>query len=182
MRVKSKSMFVIRVLLTTLFAATSIVVAAQQPLATPPTADGTIVRPAEVPIGTEWERWSGGRYRITPGDVLEVAFTFAPEFNQTITVQPDGYVTLRDVRDLRAQGRTVAQLEEEIQAAYGEFLREPALSITLKEFEAPYFIATGEVQRPGRYELRGALTLTQAIAVAGGFTEGATRSYVVLYR
>jgi polysaccharide export outer membrane protein len=130
----------------------------------------------------EWSHWTSGRYRITPGDVLEVTFPFVPELNQTVTVQPDGYITLKEIRDIRVQGRTVAQVTEDVLAAYTAFVREPAATVVLKEFQRPYFVASGEVEQPGRYELRGATTLTQALALAGGPRRGANVSQVVLYR
>lgn len=161
-------------------AAVALPAAAQQPM--PPAAD--VVSPADASeaIADEWTRWTDGRYRITPGDVLEITFPFVPELDQTITVQPDGYVTLKDVQDIRAQGRTVPQLKADVLAAYERFVREPVFTITLKEFEKPYFIANGEVGKPGRYELRGATTLTQALAIAGGTTSAANTSNIVLYR
>jgi polysaccharide export outer membrane protein len=149
----------------------------------PPPGDAAVLAvPADEAIEAEWTRWTNGRYRITPGDVLEVTFPFVPELNHTVTVQPDGYISLKDARDIRAQGRTVAQLREEVLAVYSEFVREPAFTVTLKEFEKPYFLANGEVHKPGRYELRGATTLTQALAIAGGLTHGANTSRIVLYR
>jgi polysaccharide export outer membrane protein len=160
-------------------------VSAQQPSpATTPAPSGEAVSGSLASDASEgeWTRWTNGRYRITPGDVLEVTFPFVPELNQTVMVQPDGYISLKDTRDVRAQGRTVAQLKDDLLAAYGAFVREPVFTLALKEFEKPYFIANGEVQKPGRYELRGATTLTQAVAVAGGFTHGANTSRVVLYR
>jgi polysaccharide biosynthesis/export protein len=154
--------------------------AAQQ---SPPPRDAAVpASPVGEEIDAEWTRWTNGRYRITPGDVLEVTFPFVPELNQTVMVQPDGYISLKDTRDVRAQGRTVAQLKEDVLAAYSAFVREPVFTIALKEFEKPYFLANGEVQKPGRYELRGATTLTQAVAIAGGFTRGAHTAKVVLYR
>jgi len=130
----------------------------------------------------EWTLWSGGRYRLTPGDVLEVRFAFVPELDQTITVQPDGYVALKDAGDLRIQGRTVPEARAAILEAYGGIVRRPDVSVILKEFEKPYFIASGEVNRPGKYELRGAMTASQAIAYAGGFTGKAKPSQVVVFR
>ena len=155
-------------------------IAAQQ---SPPPGDAAVhAAPAGEAIEAEWTRWTNGRYRITPGDVLEVTFPFVPELNQTVTVQPDGYIRLKEARDIRAQGRTVAQLREDVLAVYSEFVREPTFTVTLKEFEKPYFLANGEVHKPGRYELRGATTLTQALAIAGGLTHGANTSRIVLYR
>jgi polysaccharide biosynthesis/export protein len=137
---------------------------------------------ADEAIAQEWTRWTSGRYRLTPGDVLEFSFPFVPELNQTVTVQPDGYVTLKEIADIRVQGRTVTQVKEDVIEAYRQFLRDPVVTVTLKEFERPYFVANGEVQKPGRYELRGATTLTQALAVAGGTTTGANTSRIVIYR
>jgi polysaccharide export outer membrane protein len=131
---------------------------------------------------TEWMHWTSGRYRITPGDVLELTFPFVPELNQSVAVQPDGYITLKDIADLRAQGRTVAQLKADVLAAYAPFVRDPVVTVALKQFETPYFVAGGEVTKPGRYELRGATTLTQALAVAGGATTRANVSNVMLLR
>jgi polysaccharide export outer membrane protein len=80
------------------------------------------------------------------------------------------------------QGRTLPELKALLHEAYAEILREPAITIILKEFEKPYFIAAGEVARPGKYELRGATTLTQGMALAGGQTALAKHSQVILFR
>lgn len=144
--------------------------------------------PRVEPIGpatnaeADWAPWIGGRYRLTPGDVLELRFPFVPELDQTLTIQPDGFVTLRDGGELRLQGRTVPQARASILEAYVGIVRSPVLSLTLKEFEKPYFIASGEVTRPGKYELRGATTVTQALALAGGFNSKAKPSQVVIFR
>jgi polysaccharide export outer membrane protein len=124
----------------------------------------------------------GGRYRLTPTDVIDVTFPYVPEFNQTLTVQPDGYVMLRAVGELRVQGRTVPEARLLIGEAYQRILRDPVITIVLKEFERPYFIAAGEVNKPGKFELRGATTVTQAVAVAGGLTTSGKSSQVVLFR
>lgn len=134
------------------------------------------------PADTEWTRWTSGRYRLTPSDVIELRFPFVPELDQTLTVQPDGYVTLREVGDLRVQGRTMPQVKADLLEAYGRIVRDPVFTVVLKEFEKPYFVIAGEVTRPGRYDLRGATTLTQALAYAGGPTAKAKLSDVVIFR
>jgi polysaccharide export outer membrane protein len=126
--------------------------------------------------------WSSGRYRLTPSDVIELRFPYVPEFDQTVTVQPDGYVSLRVVGDLRVAGRTLPQFKEMLNEAYTDVLREPVINVILKEFEKPYFVAAGEVARPGKYELRGATTLTQGLVVAGGHTRDAKHSQVIIFR
>jgi polysaccharide biosynthesis/export protein len=126
--------------------------------------------------------WTSGRYRITPGDVLELTFPLVPEFNQLVSVQPDGYVSLLSIGDVRVQGRTVRQVKDALVEAYESILLKPELTVVLKEFEKPYFIAAGEVAKPGKYELRGATTVTQALAVSGGQTRAARTSQVLLFR
>ena len=61
-------------------------------------------------------------------------------------------------------------------------LHDPELTVTLRDFDKPYFIASGEVMRPGKYELRGDATVTGAVAIAGGFNGQAKHSQVVLFR
>jgi len=122
------------------------------------------------------------RYKIGAGDQFDVNFDLSPEFNQTVTVQPDGYVTLRGVGDLHVQELTVPELTQTLRTAYSKILNDPIISVVLKDFEKPYFIADGQVGKPGKYELRGEMTLTEAIAVAGGFQDTAKHSQVLLFR
>ena len=125
--------------------------------------------------------WTSGRYRITPSDVLELHFPYVPEFNQTVTVQPDGYISLIGAGDIRVQGWSLPEAKALLAEAYQSIMRDPVVNIVLKEFEKPYFIVSGEVSKPGKYELRGATTLTQGMALAGGHTEAAKHSHVLLF-
>ena len=122
------------------------------------------------------------RYRINPSDTLELNFAHTPEFNQTVTVQPDGYITLRDVGDLQAAGHTLPELTESIKAAYSKILQDPEINVDPKEFEKPFFTVGGQVGKPGKFDWYGDITLTQAIAIAGGFTDASKHSQVLLFR
>jgi len=121
-------------------------------------------------------------YRLRKSDVIEIKFNFAPEFDQTLSVQPDGYIAPRGMDELYVAGLTVAELRGTIKEAYSTTLHDPEVTVTLKDFEKPYFIATGAVAHPGKYELRGDSTVTEGVALAGGFTEQAKHSEVVLFR
>jgi polysaccharide export outer membrane protein len=121
-------------------------------------------------------------YRLCKSDIVEVDFTFSPEFNQTVSVQPDGFITLKGVPQLHAEGITMPELEVAIQAAYAGMLNDPEITIVLKDFDKPSFIAGGEVGHPGKYELRADITVTAAIEIAGGFTPQAKHSQVILFR
>jgi polysaccharide biosynthesis/export protein len=122
------------------------------------------------------------RYLLRPADVIELTFEFTPEFNQVVPVQPDGFVTLRGIGDLHASGKNVGEFKLQVVKAYSAILNNPSVSVMLKEFEKPFFTAAGHVSRPGRYDIRGDITVTEAVAVAGGFDQIARDSKVVLYR
>jgi polysaccharide export outer membrane protein len=123
------------------------------------------------------------RYKIAPGDSFDLNFELSPEFNQTaVAVQPDGFVTLRGIGDLNVQGQTVPELTQTLRGAYNKILNDPIISVILKDFEKPYFVADGQIGKPGKYDLRGDTTLTQAIAIAGGFKDSSRHSQVLLFR
>jgi len=121
-------------------------------------------------------------YRLRPSDVVEISFTVAPEFNQTLIVQPDGYVMLKDAGMVDVEGLNLEEFSQAVQKAYLGYLHDPQAAVVLKEFERPYFIVGGEVGRPGKYELRSDTTVAEAVQIAGGLTQQAKHSQVVLFR
>jgi|SRR5436190_3878124 len=122
------------------------------------------------------------RYRLQPGDVLDVQFRYSPEFNQTVTVQPDGYITLDIGGDLKVAGFTVEQTRAAILRQASTRLQDPVATVVLKEFQRPYFVVAGEVAQPGKIEMRERVTALQAIMLAGGMKETAKSSQVVVFR
>jgi polysaccharide biosynthesis/export protein len=122
------------------------------------------------------------RYKIESGDTFDVNFEYAPEFNQTTTVQPDGFITLREIGDVHVAGQTVPELTHTLCESYGKIMASPSIAVVLKDFEKPYFVAGGQVAHPGKYTLRGDTTLTEAVAMAGGFTTSSKHSQVLLFR
>ena len=125
---------------------------------------------------------TANRYRLQPGDVLEVQFRYSPEFNQTVTVQPDGYITIEIGGDLKVAGFTIEQTREAILRQARTRLQDPVATIVLKEFQRPYFVVAGEVSQPGKIEMRERVTAIQAIMLAGGMKETAKSSQVVVFR
>jgi len=121
-------------------------------------------------------------YRLRCSDVLEIDLTFSPDFNQVATVQPDGYLPLKGVDQLYVEGLTVPELQAAVRRAYTGVLHDPEVTVVLKDFDKPYFIAAGEVGHPGKYDLRADTTVTEAVAIAGGFTARAKHSQLVLFR
>jgi len=122
------------------------------------------------------------RYRLRKSDVIEIKFRLSPEFDQTVTIQPDGFITLDGAGDIKVEDKTVPELKEAIRRAYQGILHEPVITVSLKDFNKPSFIVAGQVGHPGKYELRSDTTLVEALAIAGDITTAAKHSQVVLFR
>lgn len=121
------------------------------------------------------------RYQLHSADVLELTFPFTPEFNQTVAVQPDGFISLRGVDGIPVQGQTLPQVSASLRKAYASILHEPVVDVELKDFQKPYFIVGGEVGHPGKYDLRGETTTTEGVAIAGGLKDSAKNSQLLLF-
>jgi polysaccharide export outer membrane protein len=122
------------------------------------------------------------RYRLCASDVIAVTFPLTPEFDQTVSIQPDGFVSLAGAGDIHLESLDTEESVAAIRAAYAKILHDPIVTIELKDFRKPYFSVGGQVNRPGRYDLRGDTRATEAVAIAGGFTEAAKHSQVLLFR
>jgi polysaccharide export outer membrane protein len=122
------------------------------------------------------------RYRIQPNDIVDIQFRYTPEYNYTGTVQPDGFVAMQVVGDVRIGGLTLAEASAAITKQASTRLREPEVTVLLKDFVKPHFVVAGEVGHPGIFDLRGDVTVIEAIAISGGFKESSQRTQVILLR
>jgi polysaccharide biosynthesis/export protein len=120
-------------------------------------------------------------YVLQREDVLLVSFPLSPELNQTVTVQPDGYISLQNAGSIYAQGLTAPELVLAIKKAYTGILHDPIVNVDVEDFQRPFFTVSGQVGKPGQYELRSDITLAEAIAVAGGMTMPTAKSQVFLF-
>jgi len=114
-------------------------------------------------------------------DVLYLSFPLASEFNQSDTVQPDGYINAQGLGGIYVLGLTVPEVVEVLKQAYSKILHDPIIDVDLTDFQKPYFVVTGQVGKPGQYDLRHNTTVSEAIAIAGGFTPQA-KTQVFLYK
>ena len=134
------------------------------------------------PAGTAQVLQDRARYTIQPGDQLEIHFRLTPEFNQTVSVQPDGFVILPVAGDVRVVSLTVHQAEAQIAAGMASRLKDPEVTISLLSFQKPYFVVAGQVNHPGRFEMHEDTTAMQAVLLAGGPTDKGRLSQVVVFR
>jgi polysaccharide export outer membrane protein len=144
--------------------------AASKTAANAPAANGA----SQTTISTDTDHPVPGvrnpRYKICRDDALKLSFPIAPEFDQDVTVMPDGYVNLQGAGSIYILGLTVPETVEAIKKAYAGVLHDPIINVDLTDFQKPYFVVLGQVGKPGQYDLRYDMTITQAVAVAGGFS------------
>jgi polysaccharide export outer membrane protein len=122
------------------------------------------------------------RYVIQRQDILALSFPLSPEMDQSVTVQPDGYINLQNGSSLHVQGLTVPQVSEAIKGAYAGTLHNPIVIVDLKDFQKPFFTVSGQVGKPGQYDLRADITVAEAIAVAGGLAPTAKSQIFLFHR
>ncbi len=119
-------------------------------------------------------------YRIRKGDKLSLKFLYQPELSDAaMVVRPDGKISLPMVEEIKAEGLTVKELKTTLEKAYREILLDPEITVNVVEFVAPRVFVTGQVVKPGSYDLRAGQTLFQVVTLAGGFTREAHRKQIL---
>jgi protein involved in polysaccharide export with SLBB domain len=137
-------------------------------------AAGTAPRtPLPEPIAQE-------RLVLKAGDVVAVKFLYTPELDEEQSVRPDGYISLQMLQDVKAEGLTPAQLQEELQARYNEELKDPQIVVVVRELSEQRIYVGGEVKTPGIYPIQGRVTALQAVMEAGGFMPGRAKARNVI--
>ena len=125
------------------------------------------------------------RYRIREGDELSLAFRYEPKLNQSdILVLPDGYISPKGLdAPVKAEGRTIEELDADLTTLYSEDIRDPRVTIIVQTVSDPQVYVLGEVNRPGLYKMpENGIGVIQAIAMAGGYTDDAKKSYTAILR
>ena len=121
-------------------------------------------------------------YRIGISDKLRVSVWREEDVSLPVIVRPDGKITVPLVGDVLAAGRTATDITQEIAQALKKYIKEPIVTVIVEEINSNTIYVIGEVNRQGAIELQQRTRFLQAIAMAGGLTEFADRSHVVLLR
>ncbi|MGE3142912.1 MAG: polysaccharide biosynthesis/export family protein [Hyphomonadaceae bacterium] len=119
-------------------------------------------------------------YKFFPGDQIEVIVNSAPELTRTVTVAPDGRISLPLIEPVQAADRTAEELRDALVAAYARQLRAPEIDVVAKAYASRQVFVGGEVARPGVYEMPAYVDALQAVAMAGGFLSSAKRDDVLI--
>jgi polysaccharide export outer membrane protein len=134
---------------------------------------------ADTPLGQPSKQVE---YVIGPDDLLAVNVWKEPEISRNVPVRPDGNISLPLIGDLRADGRTPAQLQDEIRRKLLAYLSDPEVSVIVQEAKSQKFNILGEIERPGSYVLSSSMTVLDAVAVGGGFKDFAKTSRIYILR
>jgi polysaccharide export outer membrane protein len=140
---------------------------------------------AQVPASPE-VLLSESRYRkeylFVPGDQLEVAVRRVPEVSRTVTVRPDGFITLPLVNDVKASGTTPTELRETLTKLFSSRLVNPEITVIATQVPPPVVYVVGEVTNNAVVPLRNAPDALAAIAYAGGFRRSAKAKLTTIIR
>jgi len=124
-------------------------------------------------------------YKIGVGDVLEIITWKEPDFSrEEVLVRSDGMVTFPLINDIEAAGRTTMDLKNDIENGLKDYISNPIVTVTVRTptVNVKKFYILGEVVNTGEYDLTKELTVLQAFALAGGFTEWASKKEIIILR
>jgi len=121
-------------------------------------------------------------YSIQKGDVLEINVWREEDLTRTVTVRKDGKISLPLVDDVQASGRSPVELKSEIKQKLSEYIESPEVTVIVDSQAGHQFYVMGEVEEIGVYPLIKDMTVVQALALTGGFTEWADKDDIVILR
>jgi polysaccharide export outer membrane protein len=122
-------------------------------------------------------------YRIGAGDILEITTWKEPDFTrEAILVRMDGKISFPLLNDVQAAGLSPIELKNAIEAGLKDYVSMPVVTVHVTNPSSQRFYILGEVARTGEYPLVKDLTVLQAFALAGGFTEWASKKEIILLR
>jgi protein involved in polysaccharide export with SLBB domain len=121
-------------------------------------------------------------YRVQVGDALDIKLFYHPELNESVTVRPDGRISLQLVHEVQAAGLTPEQLRQHLRDKYAAQISQPEIAVIVRSFTAQKVYVDGEVGKPGLVPLAGPMTVLQSLAMAGGLKDSARTSEVILIR
>lgn len=121
-------------------------------------------------------------YQIGPEDVLMIRVWREPELSGPVAVRPDGMISLPLLNDVQAGGMTPDKLAENLKQAFMQYITEPEVMVQVSQVNSKKYFVHGEVGRPGQYQLVVPTTVSQALAIAGGFREYANTREIIVIR
>jgi polysaccharide export outer membrane protein len=122
------------------------------------------------------------QYRLGSDDLIEVFVWKEPELTTTVAVRPDGRISLPLAGELVASGKTASELQQEITVRLSQYVVQPVVNVMVKQVNSLKISVLGEVRKPDVYRIKSRVTVLDAIAMAGGFTDLARPNKVIVLR
>jgi len=120
---------------------------------------------------------------LGPGDVFEVTVYGEEKLSGVHRIAPDGAIQFPLVNRVVVEGMTANEIADELRRRLQDgYLREPSVSVFIKEYGSKKIFVLGEVQRPGTFPFTAAMNIVEAITLAGGFKDSANSNYVIVTR
>ena len=122
------------------------------------------------------------RVTLKAGDVVEIKFAYASQFNENQTIRPDGKIEMQLIGEVVAEGKTPSELRDELVKLYSAQLKHPELAVVVRGLYERRVYVGGEVNKPGPVDIPGEMTALEAIMLAGGFNleRAEVRSVIVV--
>lgn len=124
----------------------------------------------------------GGSYALHAGDQLEVGVWMEPDLQKTLIVRPDGRFSFPLVGEIAAAGRSVPEVQNEIESKLKKYITEPVVSITVVNVGGNKVYVIGQVKNPGAFVMNPQLNVLQALSLAGGMTPFASVNNITILR
>jgi polysaccharide export outer membrane protein len=121
-------------------------------------------------------------YRIGAEDVLQIIVWKNETLSRSVAVRPDGKISFPLLDDVPAAGHTPSELRDFLAKRLSDYIAAPEVSVIVSEVRSMKVSVIGEVPKPGRYELKSRTTVLDVLALAGGFSQFASRSRIVVLR
>jgi len=121
-------------------------------------------------------------YKLVPEDILNISVWKEDGLQKDVIVRPDGLLTFPLVGTIRAQGRTVEEVNDEITNKIKKYIPEPVVTVSLIKVSGNKIYVLGKVNRSGAYVVGRYIDVMQALALAGGLTAYASENNIVVLR
>ncbi len=145
-------------------------------------ADNADAAPAATPASPPAAPVESGTYLVNPGDILDISVWKEVDLQKQVVVRPDGYFSFPLTGDIRARGRTVQEIRQDLADHIAHYVPDPVVSVAIFEARGSKVYVIGQVNRPGEFPVNRYVDVTQALAMAGGTTPFAQLDSIKILR
>jgi polysaccharide export outer membrane protein len=133
-------------------------------------------------INAEASEYQRPAYTVNPGDQLSISVWKEEGLQRVVIVRPDGAFSFPLTGDIRAEGRSIEQIEQAVTDKLEKYIPDPVVSIATEQVSGNRVYVIGQVARAGQYTAGAQLDVMQALALGGGMTAFANRDKIKILR